>query len=183
MNVRLVFEKKKKRIWVAKVHGPIATLGRAHGCTIRIPSSEVSRLHCRVRLENGYVTVEDLESVNGTFVNGRRVHSVQTVRPGDRLSLGAVHFVVEYELPPGVELPPPEDEELPVLEVEDDIEIVEEPDAVPVLPVAEPIDDVEDLGNDLIVLDEEDQLGQVEVDELGDFVIDLDEADDHPNRY
>ncbi len=51
-------------------------------------------------MDKGVVTVEDLESVNGTFLNGRRIRAVETVRPGDRLSLGPVTFLVEYERTP-----------------------------------------------------------------------------------
>ena len=73
MRARLILEKRKKRVWAAQINGPVTTLGRAVGCTVRIPSSQVSRLHCRLRMENGYLTVEDLESANGTFINGKRI--------------------------------------------------------------------------------------------------------------
>src|SRR5262245_56303103 len=61
---------------------------------------EVSRRHCVVRVRDGYVTVRDLKSSNGTQLNGEEVEGEQVVRPGDRLRVGPVTFVVEYQLTP-----------------------------------------------------------------------------------
>src|SRR5262249_32893094 len=149
MNVRLHLERKRKRVWTAQLRGPEATIGRALGSTVRIPSSDVSRLHCRLRVEHGVVTVEDLESVNGTFLNGARVRGVETVRPGDRLTLGPVTLVVEYELATEVlESLESEDDYDVVLEEEDELEVVEEAPArgktPKSLPVAEPIEELEE---------------------------------------
>src|SRR5262249_32604465 len=52
----------------------------------------------RLLLKDGLVTLEDLDSANGTFLNGRRVKAPETVRPGDEIEVGPVTFVVEYEL-------------------------------------------------------------------------------------
>jgi hypothetical protein len=51
-------------------------------------------------LANGYLTVQDLGSINGTFVNGMRVVNQEVIRPGDHLEVGPVRFIVEYELTP-----------------------------------------------------------------------------------
>src|SRR5207244_5197864 len=60
-------------------------------------SAAVSRRHCVLRIDNGSVNVEDLDSVNGTFINGQRVVGKQVLRPGDRLEIGPLQFMVEYE--------------------------------------------------------------------------------------
>ncbi len=99
MNVRLVIEQGKRRK-VLNLRPPSAVLGRSHGNAVRIPSSAVSRKHCRLLLEEGLVTLEDLGSVNGTFLNGRRLDRPEVVRPGDRIEVGPVAFAVEYELTP-----------------------------------------------------------------------------------
>jgi predicted component of type VI protein secretion system len=99
MNVRLIVEHGGPRK-VVPLQGSEWVLGRAHGNTVRIPSPEVSRQHCRLRLDNGLVTVEDMESVNGTFLNGRPVKSAEVVQPGDQIEVGPVTFIVEYELSP-----------------------------------------------------------------------------------
>jgi predicted component of type VI protein secretion system len=97
MNVRLVVEQggKHRRL---NLQAPEAVVGRSRGNAVRIPSAEVSRRHCRLVLEDGLVNLEDLGSVNGTYLNGRRINKVEVVRPGDSLEVGPVKFVVEYEL-------------------------------------------------------------------------------------
>ncbi len=100
MDVRLVVEQGRRRLRVVRLRGPATRIGRARGSGVRIPSAEVSRQHCVLRVEDGLVTVEDLDSVNGTFLNGEAVVGCQVVRPGDRLNVGPVTFVVEYELTP-----------------------------------------------------------------------------------
>lgn len=100
MDVRLVVEQGRRRLRVVRLRGPATRIGRARGSGVRIPSAEVSRQHCVLRVEDGVVTVEDLDSVNGTFLNGEAVVGCQVVRPGDRLNVGPVTFVVEYELTP-----------------------------------------------------------------------------------
>jgi pSer/pThr/pTyr-binding forkhead associated (FHA) protein len=140
MEVRLVVEQGKKRR-AFTLSGPSARVGRAKGNAVRIPSAEVSREHCRVDLEEGLVKVEDLGSVNGTFVNGARVEGQQVLRPGDRLEVGPVTFVVEYELTPDAlerlrrdegedyEVVEPDEEVVELEEVEEEVvelEVVEE---------------------------------------------------------
>jgi pSer/pThr/pTyr-binding forkhead associated (FHA) protein len=100
MEVRLVIERGRTRTRVVRLASPETLVGRQRGCGVRIPSAEVSRRHCALRLEDGYLTVEDLGSVNGTFLNGMRVVNREVVRPGDHLEVGPVRFVVEYELTP-----------------------------------------------------------------------------------
>jgi predicted component of type VI protein secretion system len=119
MIVRLVVEGGRRRR-VVEVRPPQAVVGRGHGNAVRIPSAEVSRRHCRLRLEDGLVTVEDLDSINGTFLNGRRVREAQEVRPGDRLGVGPVTFVVEYDLTPPEVVRPADEEDPEVLLVAED---------------------------------------------------------------
>ncbi len=73
-------------------------IGRQHGCDLRIPSASVSRRHCRLSVQDGFLMVEDLDSANGTFVNGERVATTTAVKPGDKLEIGPVTFVVKYQL-------------------------------------------------------------------------------------
>ncbi len=100
MDVRLVIEQGKTRTRTLHLRKEEGVVGRERGCDLRIASSEVSRRHCILRVNNGYVTVEDLNSSNGTQLNGETVEGRQVVRPGDRLRIGPVTFVVEYQLTP-----------------------------------------------------------------------------------
>jgi pSer/pThr/pTyr-binding forkhead associated (FHA) protein len=52
----------------------------------------VSRRHARIDVRDGGWVVADLRSANGTLVNGWRVLDEATVRPGDRLTFGAITY-------------------------------------------------------------------------------------------
>jgi pSer/pThr/pTyr-binding forkhead associated (FHA) protein len=69
------------------------TIGRATGADFIIDAALVSRVHCRVTaLAGGELEIKDLESTNGTYVNGERVETAR-LAPGDRLLVGRVEFV------------------------------------------------------------------------------------------
>jgi pSer/pThr/pTyr-binding forkhead associated (FHA) protein len=100
MDIRLVAEKGRERR-VLPLPAGVTTLGRSRRCTIRIPATFVSRVHCRLYpAPEGFVVVEDLKSANGTQLNGSRITGPNVVRPGDHLKIGPITFVVEYELTP-----------------------------------------------------------------------------------
>ena len=100
MLFRLVVEKNGKRTRVVEIRTGLACIGRGHGNEVRIPASDVSRRHCQVKDKDGLLMAEDLESVNGTYLNGDLLTGEAVIRPGDRLEVGPVTFVVEYELTP-----------------------------------------------------------------------------------
>lgn len=64
-------------------------LGRDPRCDIALTDGSVSRRHAELRVEDGKFLLVDLNSSNGTFVNGIRT-SEAVVRPGDQLRLGGV---------------------------------------------------------------------------------------------
>jgi len=53
-----------------------------------------SRQHAVISIENGTMTIEDLNSLNGTFVNRTRVHpgQVRTLQPDDTIIVGTIHL-------------------------------------------------------------------------------------------
>ena len=78
--------------------GAIRTLGRATGSDFIVDGPLVSRVHCRLTvLPDGRLEVRDLQSTNGTYVNGTRVDTAP-LRDGDRLRLGRVELLVRREL-------------------------------------------------------------------------------------
>jgi len=97
MQVKLILKKGAKNAQVFRLKAKVTVVGRQKGCTIRIPSSEVSRKHCRLLLKEDVLVVEDLDSVNGTFVNGERIRGKQILNEGDTLQVGPVIFVSEIE--------------------------------------------------------------------------------------
>jgi pSer/pThr/pTyr-binding forkhead associated (FHA) protein len=102
MDVKLVFEKRGERKQIFRLRKPVTVIGRGEGVDLRVPSLEVSRRHCLFRLRDGYVTVEDLNSSNGTLLNKIPLCGREIVRPGDLLRIGPVTFVIEYQLTPEV---------------------------------------------------------------------------------
>ena len=62
-------------------------VGRHHGCDVVLSDPSVSRLHARLVFRDGSWVLQDLESTNGTLVNGVPVGRC-ALRPGDRLALG-----------------------------------------------------------------------------------------------
>jgi pSer/pThr/pTyr-binding forkhead associated (FHA) protein len=69
-------------------------LGRSPSADICIDDRWVSRYHCEIDYQQDALTVCDLGSKHGTFVNGQPVKRVR-LRPGDELSVGLSRFVVE----------------------------------------------------------------------------------------
>ena len=73
--------------------GAIKTVGRAPRADFVVDAPLVSRFHCRLTLQDDGLLVEDLESTNGTFVNGERVTKL-VMRHGDALRVGRMEFSV-----------------------------------------------------------------------------------------
>ena len=77
--------------------GGVRTLGRAVGADFIVDAALVSRVHCRLTaLADGTLELRDLDSTNGTFVNGQRVESAR-LTPGDRMQIGRVELVALRE--------------------------------------------------------------------------------------
>jgi pSer/pThr/pTyr-binding forkhead associated (FHA) protein len=103
MQVRLILKTLRNRR-VLTIRRPVALVGRAKGCSVRIPENDVSRRHCRIRQKDGFVVIEDLRSLNGTYVNGERITGARAVRPGDAVEIGPLRFIVGYELSPAARI-------------------------------------------------------------------------------
>jgi pSer/pThr/pTyr-binding forkhead associated (FHA) protein len=73
--------------------GNIKTMGRSPGAEFVVDAAMVSRLHCQLTAGAAELQVLDLESTNGTFVNGKRVKKA-VLKPGDKLGVGRVQFDV-----------------------------------------------------------------------------------------
>ena len=71
-------------------------VGRERSNDGPLPLAFVSRQHCRFTLEDNIVFVRDLESYNGTYVNGRRISQATPVRNGDEISVSPLAFHVAF---------------------------------------------------------------------------------------
>ena len=75
-----------------RVPAPI-TIGRAPSATLVISDAQVSRVHARIDLSDGVLSVRDLDSRNGTLVNARPIDGPTDLHPGDEIDIGTTRIV------------------------------------------------------------------------------------------
>lgn len=85
-------------------------IGRGEECRIVVMHSAVSRNHARLVLDGARLTIEDLDSANGTYVNRVRIYGPESLERGDWIALGGFEIEVlqrvsldpdsEHENPP-----------------------------------------------------------------------------------
>ncbi|MGO9752914.1 MAG: FHA domain-containing protein [Solirubrobacteraceae bacterium] len=69
-------------------------IGRHRGCDVVLSDLSVSRRHARLVFRDGRWILQDLDSTNGTQVNGCRVGRYE-LRPGDHIAFGDKHLVID----------------------------------------------------------------------------------------
>ena len=72
-------------------------IGRGRDVNLTLPHALVSRRHAELFDKEGYLYVRDLGSLNGTYVNNRKISSEQKLAPNELLTLGNVTFRAMYE--------------------------------------------------------------------------------------
>ena len=75
--------------------GNIKTVGRAPRADFVVDAALVSRLHCRLAAGAGEIEAVDLESTNGTYVNGQRITAPTTIGLADTLRIGKTILKLE----------------------------------------------------------------------------------------
>jgi class 3 adenylate cyclase len=73
-------------------------LGRGDADVV-IDDPEISRRHALLRKGDGFVEIDDLDSLNGTWVNGHRIEATTRLQPGDSFRLGKTVIEVEASAP------------------------------------------------------------------------------------
>ena len=68
-------------------------IGREPDATIQLDSRGVSRHHARILVSDGSAMLEDLDSKNGTLVNGRRITAPTPLSDGDAIGLGTASLI------------------------------------------------------------------------------------------
>lgn len=87
-------------------------IGRRENCDIVLRFPNVSGQHCRLSLESGYWFVTDLNSSNGTKLNGARIAGKRRLDPGALLAVAKHQYEVHYDPEKlGASGPPPTDED------------------------------------------------------------------------
>jgi signal transduction histidine kinase len=81
---------------VFEISASPVVIGRAPGCKVRVVHKSLSRRHAQIEIAGGRITISDLQSKNGTFVNGVRVER-REIHPGDTVRVGDVALVFSFE--------------------------------------------------------------------------------------
>jgi predicted component of type VI protein secretion system len=83
-----------------KIPTPKCLIGRGDDCHLKPQSDAISRKHCVIITTDTEVVVRDLNSRNGTFVNGERVGEESILLSGDQLRVGPLEFemVIEHSV-------------------------------------------------------------------------------------
>lgn len=81
------------------------TVGRVEDNTFQLAEASVSSHHCEILLKDGQVRIKDLNSTNGTFIDGNQI-TEGVLKPGQLLRLGKVELKLEGEAPADSKKPP-----------------------------------------------------------------------------
>lgn len=76
----------------------VVSLGRSSSCQIVVDDGLASRRHARLEVGSEGVSVEDCGSVNGVYVNARRINGAVRIREGDHVQIGRQDFVLRSRL-------------------------------------------------------------------------------------
>ena len=95
----------------------VITIGKSKNNDVVIDDGHVSRHHCQLISDGGQYRIVDLQSRNGTFVNGRRISGEMRLGANDVVNIGKTKLQwkkyiggvhpQKYNPPPPVEAPPP----------------------------------------------------------------------------
>jgi pSer/pThr/pTyr-binding forkhead associated (FHA) protein len=130
MEVKLLVKQGPAKTRLIRLKQMETIVGRSRDCDVCIPSAQVSRRHCALTIEDDRLVAEDLNSANGTYLNGYQIVGKVTVNPGDLLAIGPLTFTVEYQLRESVV---DTTAYVPLANADDEFEVVE------VLPVDAPV--------------------------------------------
>ena len=87
---------------------PEVTIGRMKGNDIVLPKGNVSKKHARIYGRNGSLMIDDLNSTNGTYVNGRKVTSEHEITENDKVYIGDFILQIQPERQSGPPQAPPQ---------------------------------------------------------------------------
>src|SRR5688500_18580947 len=64
------------------------TIGRVQGNDVVLPNGNISKRHSRIVLKDGKFIIIDMQSTNGTYVNGKKITTPQVVKSTDKIYIG-----------------------------------------------------------------------------------------------
>ncbi len=93
--MKLIIEDDEGRKTVVPLVRDEISIGRLDGNTIRLTERNVSRKHARILRQNGSITIEDLGSYNGVWINGEKIAARAPVKEGDLIEIGDYDLALE----------------------------------------------------------------------------------------
>jgi pSer/pThr/pTyr-binding forkhead associated (FHA) protein len=96
MDVNLVLLKKNSSHKFFPLPSSVTVIGRRHSCDLCIPLMSVSRKHCQLNYDDGVLKIRDLDSRNGTYLNGKRINEA-VIQAGDSIKIGPLTFVLQID--------------------------------------------------------------------------------------
>jgi pSer/pThr/pTyr-binding forkhead associated (FHA) protein len=92
VNLKVIGGKNDGR--VIRIAVPEFVIGRGEQAHLRPSSELISRMHCSIKIAEGQVTVEDMGSRNGTFINEKQLTGPYVAKVGDVLRVGRLQFEI-----------------------------------------------------------------------------------------
>ena len=105
MDVNLILFKKDGSQKAFSLPSDATIIGRRHDCDLCIPLMVVSKRHCQLNQNKEAVKIRDLDSRNGTFLNGKRIDETM-VKAGDYIRIGPLTFLLQIDGKPEKIIPP-----------------------------------------------------------------------------
>lgn len=72
---------------LVRIEKEVCVVGRSPDCDLWIEDGAISRRHFRIKFRKNKVTVEDLGSTNGTYVNGEKIGAESELKDGDKIQI------------------------------------------------------------------------------------------------
>jgi hypothetical protein len=102
---RLVVNPGRPDAWEIQLNDGANRLGRGDATDFKIPDASVSSSHCQIVVSEGSVSIQDLGSTNGTFINGAPVQE-DKLQNGQTIRLGGVEMMFYSDAPQPVTISP-----------------------------------------------------------------------------
>jgi len=110
MKAKLVVVQGKPQGMQIPLQGSQFVVGRDPKCNLRPASDLISKLHCVFLVDGDKLTLRDLKSTNGTFVNSQKLEGTIDLKDGDLVRVGPLVFAVHVEAVKTLVVPPKDDD-------------------------------------------------------------------------
>ena len=86
----------ESKTWTHELVEPETLIGRSAAADVRVSDKSMSREHAAISWEGDHYLIEDLQTTNGTRLNGKRVRSGE-LNDGDKIQLGQTLITFRYD--------------------------------------------------------------------------------------